>query len=109
MRRFLFANRSFTFCAAAGILAAISASVGAPPARAADSDTAGNDSQLTEIVVSAQRRTENLQSVPISAQVIGGAQLTEQNLNSLVDVSQTMPAVHVSNGAASGDMYIRGI
>ena len=81
----------------------------ARPIRAADTEASGNEAQLTEIVVSAQRRTENLQSVPISAQVVGGAALTEQNLNSLVDVSQTMPAVHVSNGAASGDMYIRGI
>lgn len=108
MRCFLIANRRWASGVFVVIVAAVSAM--APAARAADPVAAdNNDAQLTEIVVSAQRRTENLQNVPISAQVIGGTALMEQNLNSLVDVSQTLPAVHVSNGAASGDMYIRGI
>jgi iron complex outermembrane recepter protein len=76
---------------------------------AAEQTADSNDGQLVEIVVTAQRRSENLQSVPISTQVIGGQTLTDRNLNSLVDLSQTVPSVHVSTGAASGDMYIRGI
>jgi iron complex outermembrane recepter protein len=77
-------------------------------ARSAEGADAG-DGQLVEIVVTAQRRSEPLQSVPISVQVISGQSLADRNLNSLVDLSQTVPSVHVTTGAASGDMYIRGI
>src|ERR1700736_816470 len=38
--------------------------------------------RLEEIIVTAQKRVENLQTVPISAQVISGRGLSEQNLNS---------------------------
>jgi iron complex outermembrane recepter protein len=65
--------------------------------------------QLSEIVVTAQRRTENLQNVPVSVQVIGGQTLAAENLNSLGDLAQTTPALHVSAGGATSDMYIRGI
>ena len=75
----------------------------------ADQDAGAGDSQLVDIVVTAQRRSEPLQSVPISVQVISGQSLADRNLNSLVDLSQTVPSVHVTTGAASGDMYIRGI
>jgi iron complex outermembrane receptor protein len=87
-------------------------SLGWATTRAAGEDAAAagsSDAQLSEIVVTAQRRPETLQSVPISTQVISGQTLGTQNLNSLVDLSQTVPSVHVSTGAASGDMYIRGI
>jgi iron complex outermembrane receptor protein len=76
---------------------------------AAEPSVDANDGQLVEIVVTAQRRSENLQNVPISTQVISGQTLTNQNLNSLVDLSETVPSVHVNTGASSGDMYIRGI
>jgi len=73
-------------------------------------DAQGQDAaQLTEVVVTAQRRAQNLQKVPISAQVIQGTQLSEQNYNTLQDVTQVVPDVHVSAGGATSDMYIRGI
>jgi outer membrane receptor protein involved in Fe transport len=65
--------------------------------------------RLEQVVVTAQRRTEKLQDVPISAQVISAQRLVEQNQNSLEDLTQTVPAVHVSTGDQSNDMFIRGI
>jgi iron complex outermembrane receptor protein len=64
---------------------------------------------LEEIVVTAQRRSENLQNVPISVQVVSGQTLTDQNLNSLEDVSATVPSVHIGENGRSSDLYIRGI
>jgi iron complex outermembrane receptor protein len=81
---------------------------GAAPASQA-ADATANDSQLVEIVVTAQRRTENLQNVPISAQVIGNQELIDRNLTNLQDLSETVPSLHVSAGGATSDMYIRGI
>src|SRR5579871_1677958 len=65
--------------------------------------------QLGEVVVTAQRRTENLQDVPISAQVIGGSYLAQQNYNSLNELTATIPAVTVSSGGFSNNFFIRGI
>jgi len=90
-----------------GVLAGFAAMSIVPSLRAADAGP--SDTQLVEIVVTAQRRSENLQSVPLSAQVIGNAQLIEQNYNDLQDLSQVTPSLHVSAGGATSDIYIRGI
>lgn len=64
---------------------------------------------LEEVVVSAQRRKERLQDVPISAEVLERQILMEQNLNSLNDVSEVMPSVHIGSNSRSANLYIRGI
>ena len=76
------------------------------PSPAARTDSS---EQLEEVVVTAQKRTENLQNVPISAQVIGGSYLAQQNYNSLNDLTATIPAVTVSSGGFSNNFFIRGI
>lgn len=78
------------------------------PAVATDTPPDG-DAQLQEVVVSAQRRQEKLRDVPISAQVISDQELLRQNLNSLADLSQTVPSVHVGSAGRSTLLYIRGI
>jgi iron complex outermembrane recepter protein len=71
--------------------------------------SADDTAQIQEIVVTAQHRSENLQQVPISAQVVSGHVLTDQNLNSLTDLTQTVPAVHIGSSGRTDDLYIRGI
>jgi iron complex outermembrane receptor protein len=65
--------------------------------------------KLEEIIVTAQRRTEKLQDIPVSAQVIGGQILAEQNQKSLEDLTRTVPAVHISSGHNGNNLFIRGI
>jgi outer membrane receptor protein involved in Fe transport len=65
--------------------------------------------KLQEVVVTAQKRTENLQNVPISAQVISSSDLAEQNQNSLNELTATLPGVTVSSGGFSNNLFIRGI
>ena len=96
-----------------GILAAALASAGVgfvtgAPAEAADAPS-DQGSQIQEIVVSAQKRSENIQDVPISMQVVNGTALEEQNLNSLATLSEITPDVHIEFHPRSGDLYIRGI
>jgi iron complex outermembrane receptor protein len=69
----------------------------------------GNSGQLEEIVVTAQKRSENLQQVPVSAVVINNQAMVQENLNSLGALSETVPSVHISFHPRSGDLYIRGI
>jgi iron complex outermembrane receptor protein len=65
--------------------------------------------KLEEIVVTAQKRSENLQSVPVSLQVISAQELEQQNQNSLSDLTRTVPSVHVSSSTKSNSLSIRGI
>ena len=75
------------------------------------SATAPNESEgrLEEIIVTAQKRSEDLQSVPISVQVISGQTLIEENYNNLQDLTETTPAVHISTGSSTNQIFIRGI
>jgi outer membrane receptor protein involved in Fe transport len=64
---------------------------------------------LEEIVVTIQRRQEDLQDVPVSALVISEPTRIQQNIESLPDLTETVPSVHVGPNGRSNDLYIRGI
>ena len=87
--------------------------VSAPPpsqhSSSRDSGDEGSSAKLEEVVVTAQKREQSLQIVPISAQVISGQTLVDQNQNSLEELTQTVPGVHVSNNGEANILIIRGI
>ncbi|WP_432767920.1 MAG: TonB-dependent receptor [Sphingopyxis sp.] len=64
-----------------------------------------------EIVVTAQKRVENVQDVPIAISVVGGEELQEQGSASLVDYAGYVPGMNVSNGGTPGQTTItlRGV
>jgi iron complex outermembrane recepter protein len=64
---------------------------------------------VEEIVVTARKRQENLQDVPISADVISGQTLADSNLNSLAEMAQTTPGLQVNGTGAGGQLFIRGV
>ena len=68
---------------------------------------------LEEIIVTAQKRTENLQDVPISIQALGTQTLEEMNVKNFKDYVQMLPTVAMqpSLGAGAGFslVYMRGI
>src|SRR5882724_524040 len=100
-------DRSRVCIGLATALTGLMAIFATPSARAAGAEA--SDTQLVEVVVTAQRRSENLQNVPLSAQVIGNSQLIERNYSDLQDLSQVIPSLHVSAGGATSDIYVRGI
>ncbi len=74
-----------------------------------DTDTAGA-SGIEEIVVTAQRRNESVQDVPITIQAITGDQLKQLNVLTLNDVLKYVPNVtYASNGPGQGQIYMRGL
>ncbi len=78
------------------------------PATAVPSDVSGL--QVQEVVVTAQKRAESLEKVPVSAQVVSGQNLRDQNFNDLASVSQVLPDVHiVNNGSPGNTLNIRGV
>ena len=69
----------------------------------------GDQGRIADIVVTAQRRTERLQNVPISVQILSGQAIAKQDLTSLQNLSRIAPSVHVSSSGAGGQLFIRGI
>jgi outer membrane receptor protein involved in Fe transport len=60
--------------------------------------------------VTAQKREENLQKVPISITVLGTQQLEQQNVNSFEDAVRLLPSVAFSTfGPGFGQVYMRGV
>jgi outer membrane receptor protein involved in Fe transport len=62
------------------------------------------------VTVTAQRRVQNLQDVPISVQVISGATLKKMNVENFDDLVSALPNVTVAGyGPGQEDIYIRGL
>ncbi|HMD72528.1 MAG TPA: TonB-dependent receptor [Steroidobacteraceae bacterium] len=60
--------------------------------------------------MTAQRRSESIQDVPITIQAITGEQLAQLNVTTFDDVLRYLPNVTVgSNGPGQGNIYMRGL
>ena len=65
---------------------------------------------LEEIVVTAQRRSESIQNVPITIQAITGDALTQMSIATFDDVLRLLPNVTFgSNGPGQGNIFMRGL
>lgn len=64
-----------------------------------------------EIVVTAQRRAQSVQDVPIALSVISGEQLAEKNINVVNDIENAVPNLEVDSqfGGGQPQFRIRGI
>src|ERR1700689_167472 len=67
--------------------------------------------QLTEIVVTAEKRSENLQQVPISVDVVSADTLTRANVSSFSDLTKFTPSMTMTAGdqPANSAIVIRGV
>lgn len=62
-----------------------------------------------DIVVTAQRRSQRLQDVPVAVSVVGGESLQRDNLKSLPDLAARLPSVKITQGALTDYLNIRGV
>ena len=73
------------------------------------STTATADS-LAEVVVTAQRRTENAQKVPITISVVSGDTLAETfGVNNIETLQQAVPGLNISMDTANTKIFLRGV
>jgi iron complex outermembrane receptor protein len=72
---------------------------------------AKENSGLTEIVVTATKRNENLQDVPVAITAVTAEQLTKQGVFSTTDLNNSMPNLQVSSayGETQPNFTVRGI
>ena len=64
---------------------------------------------LEEIVVTAQRREQSIQDVPISLEAFSGSTLASQGLRSMEDVSMFSPSVEIDIRTQDQDIAVRGM
>ncbi|HKQ83956.1 MAG TPA: TonB-dependent receptor [Steroidobacteraceae bacterium] len=53
-----------------------------------------NDSSLEEILVTARKRQESLQTVPLSVSAVTGDQLVAGGVKGMADINQSVPGIH---------------
>ena len=71
-------------------------------------ETEGNIG-VGEIVVTAQRREQSLQEVPVSVAVVTGETLEAQNVTSLAELSDRSPGVVIRPAAGGDQISVRGV
>lgn len=98
---------TFTIRRTAGALLLASTALTAMPALAQEAAEA----DANEIVVTAQKRSENLQNVPISIQALGTAKLEQLNISDFKGYAQQLPSVSFQSGGTPGTnvVYMRGV
>jgi len=81
------------------------------PLREATANEPDASDQLQEIVVTSQKRTEDIKDIPISVSAISGAQLAEHHVADYDDITRTVPGISFQAGAGPGldNIEIRGV
>jgi iron complex outermembrane receptor protein len=101
-------NPKISAAVAAILWAPSTAIVFAAPAETASATATG--SELQEVIVTAQHRSESIQDVPITIQAITGDQLGKLSVTTFDDVVKLLPNVTFSsNGPGQGNIYMRGL
>lgn len=85
-----------------------------PPAAAAGADTSNEETGLATIVVTAERRAESIQTVPLSVTAITGDMLAQFNATDFDDYAHMVPNLSFGTGNTFGisngrEITIRGI
>src|SRR5438045_1334368 len=84
------------------------ASFGAAAAEPAAGTTEGG--ALEEIIVTAQKREQSIQDVPISMQALTGQALQQLNVSTFDDYIKFLPSVTTaSNGPGQNEVFMRGL
>jgi iron complex outermembrane receptor protein len=106
----LLPSRSRLACAVSAILAAsvaVSAQAQTTSAARAARDTSD---EIGEIIVSAQRREEDIQNVPVTIQVLTGETMSQLNVTTLQDFLRYLPNVTAAGaGPGQSNIFMRGL
>jgi iron complex outermembrane receptor protein len=81
-----------------------------PTAQAADASAQAASDGIGEIVVTAQRREENIQKVPVSIQALSTEVMEQKQVAALEDYVKLVPSVTITElGPGRANVYFRGI
>ena len=92
------------------IAAILGGSAAAVPHRLHAAEPDSSSDAIQEITVTAQRRTENMQDVPIQIQALTADTLVQLNATTFDDFVRYLPNVSVAGaGPGQGNIYMRGL
>ena len=90
--------------------AAVAAVALAPVGAAQAAEVASTDTGLAEVVVTATHTGDtDLQKTPIAIDVVGGEDLTKDNLRTLTDLTNAVPSLQITRQAQNPEVYLRGV
>jgi iron complex outermembrane recepter protein len=78
-------------------------------AAAAEASGSQSTDVLEEITITAQRRTENLQTVPIAATAIQGSELESRAVVQISDLQYASPGLSIATTGLTNSVNIRGV
>ncbi len=71
--------------------------------------TFGQGLVLEEVIVTAQKRAQNLQDVPIAVAAVSGKKINDIGITDLQEVTLYTPNVNINSGAAQPNLFVRGV
>lgn len=104
-------RKTLLVSSAIGMFSAVS-SFGSMTAYAQEEDgaTEEDDARLNVVIVTTQRREQNLQDVPISLDVLATAELENRNIQGFADYAAALPSLTFSSGGPGlNSLFFRGI
>lgn len=106
---FVYACATGAFAASAVAVSPVAAQVSTPPPDAPSAQApATGSATVEEVIVTAQRREERLQSVPIAITAVSPAQLAAANVTTTASLQNIAPALTLSNVNGYFEPRIRG-
>lgn len=108
------ARPNMTAASGAAAFAALGITGWCTPGLAADlpasAPTAASSSdQLQEVVVTAERRSENLQTTPIAVTVLNADELVQKGVVQMADLQTASPSLSITPAGLTANVNIRGI
>lgn len=91
------------------MLAFLAGLIGYAPVEAAQKNDEKPNYAISDLTVTSQKRTENIQEIPMSITSLTGEDLTDSGAVDLWDVTRMSPNVYLSNNAIENIIVIRGI
>jgi outer membrane receptor protein involved in Fe transport len=92
------------------VMAALSAGTGSVAVAATAEETKASGLEIADIVVTAQRRSESIQNVPITIQALSSETLGQLSVSSFDDMVKYLPNVSLAtNGPGQGNIFMRGL
>ncbi|MCP4118635.1 MAG: TonB-dependent receptor [Desulfobacteraceae bacterium] len=74
-----------------------------------EQETGNNSYQLETLTVTAQKREENPQKIPMSIDVLSSIAIEDAGINNTIDLTRFSPNVHMKNNYTEHVVVIRGI
>ena len=65
--------------------------------------------QLEEVIVTAQKRAESLQDVPISISTVSGEKIQDNSIVNFAALADFVPSLHIADASVNTNIYMRGI